>query len=90
MLHFSVSPLEEFHSQFYPLEVFAGHEVLQAAVSDQRAVIQLQGGEPLLGLAGAQLPDALISDQLAVRQREAEREDKMKTKKWKYCPYGQA
>ena len=46
--------------------------MLQPAVSDQGAVVQLQGGEPLLGLAGAQLPDALVSNQLAVRQREAE------------------
>ena len=65
-------PVKDFCSQFYPLEVLAGHEVLQPAVSDQGAVVQLQGGEPLLGLAGAQLPDALVSNQLAVRQREAE------------------
>ena len=60
--------VQDFCSQFYPLEVLAGHEVLQAAVSDQGAVVQLQGGEPLLGLARAQLPDPLVSDQLTVRQ----------------------
>ena len=60
-----------FCSQLYPLEVLAGPEVLEAAVCDQGAVVQLQGGEPLPGLAAAQLPDTLVSDQLAVRQRQA-------------------
>ena len=45
--------------------------MLQAAVCDQGAVVQLEGGEPLPGLAGPQLPDTLVSDQLAVRQRQA-------------------
>ena len=61
-----------FCSQLYPLEVLAGHEVLQAAVSDQGAVVQLQGGEPLLGRARAQLPAPLVSDRRTVRQWEAE------------------
>ena len=33
-------------SQLYPLEVGAGHQVVQAAVSHQRAVVQLQDGQP--------------------------------------------
>ena len=45
--------------------------MLQAAVCDQGAVVQLEGGEPLPGLTGPQLPDTLVSDQLAVRQRQA-------------------
>ena len=61
--------------QLYPLEVLAGHEVLQAAVGDQGAVVQLEGGEPLPGLAGAKLPDALVSYQLAVGQRQAEKRE---------------
>ena len=69
--------IKHFCLQLYPLEVLAGHEVLEAAVGDQGAVVQLQGGEPLPGLAGAQLPDALVSDQLAVRQRQAERGEQL-------------
>ena len=63
---------KHFSLQLYPLEVLAGHEVLEATVGDEGAVVQLEGGEPLPGLAGAQLPDALVSDELAVRQRQAE------------------
>ena len=33
-------------SQLYPLEVGAGHQVVQAAVSHQGAVVQLQDGQP--------------------------------------------
>ena len=69
--------VKHFRLQLYPLEVLAGHEVLEAAVGDQGAVVQLQGGEPLPRLAGAQLPDALVSDQLAVRQRQAERGEQL-------------
>ena len=45
--------------------------MLEPPVGDEGAVVQLEGGEPLPGLAGAQLPDALVSDQLAVGEREA-------------------
>ena len=33
-------------SQLYPLEVGAGHQVVQAPVSHQGAVVQLQDGQP--------------------------------------------
>ena len=69
--------IKHFRLQLYPLEVLAGHEVLESPVGDQGAVVQLQGGEPLPGLAGAQLPDALVSDQLAVRQRQAEQGEEL-------------
>ena len=57
--------------QFDPLEVVAVEEVVQRLVSDQRAVVQLQDVQGLAGTGGgAEVPDALVGDELAVGEGE--------------------
>ena len=57
--------------QLYSLHIAAASQVIQAAVSYQGAVVQLQHGQVLLGTGrGAQVADTLVSDQLAVGEGE--------------------
>ena len=61
----------QFYSQFYPGEVPAGQEMVEGSVRDERTVVQLQHGQLGPGGGGlAELLDPLVSDQLAVGERE--------------------
>ena len=55
----------------YPLEVVTTDQMVEAAVGDERTVVQLEDGESLAGAGrAAQGPGALVRDQLAVGERE--------------------
>ena len=50
-----------FCSQFYPLEVVAAGEMVEAGVGDERAVVQLQHHQVLTGAGGqAQVPAVVL------------------------------
>lgn len=55
--------------QLYPLEVVTVDEVVEGLVGDQGTVVQLQHRQGLAGAGcGAQVPDPLVRDELAVGQ----------------------
>ena len=57
--------------QLDPLQVVAVDEVVEGLIGDERTVVQLEDGEGLAGAGrGAEVPDPLVRDELAVGEGE--------------------
>ena len=57
--------------EFDPLQIVAIDQVIEAGVSDQRQVVELQDVEMLGGARSrSQLPNALIGDEFTMRKAE--------------------